>query len=196
LKLIELRVLSELMKDSKRADRELAKLLGVSQPTVSRIRPGLEKRSCIKEYTTIPDFKKLGYEILAITLVKLKKLSREQTERTRKMTLGIMEKAPFEIIMAEREMGLEYAVVISYHKDYSDYLGLLQWLRKSEVMQVSEINSYIISLADLVRYRPLTFRTLAQHISTLKSEKKDSQLKKSRSVLSAEQDRINDKSEF
>jgi len=36
-----LRLLLELLKDSKRSDRELAKVLGVSQPTVSRTRSRL-----------------------------------------------------------------------------------------------------------------------------------------------------------
>ena len=38
IKEIELKVLSELMKNSSRSDRELAKAIGSSQPTVSRTR--------------------------------------------------------------------------------------------------------------------------------------------------------------
>ena len=38
-----MKVLLELLKDSKRSDRELAKVLGVSQPTVSRTRWRLVK---------------------------------------------------------------------------------------------------------------------------------------------------------
>lgn len=64
LKAIELRLVSELMKNSRRSDRELARALGVSQPTVSRMISRLEKEGIIKEYTMIPDFKKLGYNIL------------------------------------------------------------------------------------------------------------------------------------
>jgi DNA-binding Lrp family transcriptional regulator len=40
---IELKILSELMKNARISDRELAKKIGVSQPTVSRIRSRLEK---------------------------------------------------------------------------------------------------------------------------------------------------------
>ncbi|MDH5391251.1 MAG: helix-turn-helix domain-containing protein, partial [Candidatus Bathyarchaeota archaeon] len=36
-------LLLELLKDSKRSDREIAKVLGVSQPTVSRMRWRLEE---------------------------------------------------------------------------------------------------------------------------------------------------------
>ena len=65
-------LLLELLKDSKRSDRELAKVLDVSQPTVSRMRSRLLKEGAIKEFTVIPDFVKLGYEIMAITCVKVK----------------------------------------------------------------------------------------------------------------------------
>ena len=43
MKDVELRVIRELIRDCRRSDRELAKPAGVSQPTVSRIRPRLEK---------------------------------------------------------------------------------------------------------------------------------------------------------
>jgi len=65
-----LRLVSEMLKNSKKSDRELAGILAVSQPTVSRTRARIEKEY-IKTYTIIPDFKKLGYEIMAFTLAKI-----------------------------------------------------------------------------------------------------------------------------
>ena len=67
----ELKLVSELMKNSRRSDRELARLIGVSQPTVSRMIKNLEKEGIIQEYTMIPDMIKLGIEIVAITRVAL-----------------------------------------------------------------------------------------------------------------------------
>jgi DNA-binding Lrp family transcriptional regulator len=49
-------LLLELLKDSKRSDRELAKVLGVSQPTVSRMRSRLVKEGVIRDFTVVPDF--------------------------------------------------------------------------------------------------------------------------------------------
>ena len=60
MKEIELKLISELMKNSRRSDRDLAKAIGTSQPTVSRMIGKLEKEGIIKEYTMIPDFGKLG----------------------------------------------------------------------------------------------------------------------------------------
>jgi DNA-binding Lrp family transcriptional regulator len=50
---IELRLIAELMKNSRRSDRELTKIIGVSQPTVSRTIKRLDKEGYIKEYTAI-----------------------------------------------------------------------------------------------------------------------------------------------
>jgi len=66
---IEFRLVSELVKNSRRSDRELAKALGVSQPTVSRIRVRLEKQGLI-DYSAIPNMAQLGFEIIAVTLGK------------------------------------------------------------------------------------------------------------------------------
>jgi DNA-binding Lrp family transcriptional regulator len=122
LKELELNLISELMKNSRRSDRELAKVLGVSQPTVSRTIQKLEKQGIIKEYTMIPDFMKLGYGLLTVTFIKHKKdLTPENlTEAERKgIDRARGENSP-ETVMAERGMGLGYdAVILAYEKDYS-----------------------------------------------------------------------------
>jgi len=51
-KLVDL--LYELMKNSKRSDRELARVVRVSQPTITRMRKNLEKSGYIREYTVMP----------------------------------------------------------------------------------------------------------------------------------------------
>jgi len=66
-----LRLVSEMLKNSKKSDRELAGILGISQPTVSRTRARIEKEY-IKTYTIIPDFEKLGYQIMAFIFSKMK----------------------------------------------------------------------------------------------------------------------------
>ena len=69
LKKIEIRIIAELMKNSHRSDRQIAQALGVSQPTVSRTIKKLEKEGIIKEYTMIPDFRRLGYQLMALAFL-------------------------------------------------------------------------------------------------------------------------------
>ena len=62
LKDIEVKIIAELMKNSHRSDREIARAIGTSQPRVSRIIKKLEEEGVIKEYSVIPDFKRLSYQ--------------------------------------------------------------------------------------------------------------------------------------
>ena len=167
---IELKVLSELMKNGRRSDRELARDLGSSQPTVTRARNKLENEGYIREYTVIPDFAKLGYKIMALTFVKLGKgLTPEEVEKARKIAQESMKRSPFATVMLERGQGLGYeGVIISYHENYASCMELRRSLRKYTFLDLSHIETFMISLDDKVHYRPLTFYALAEHLLRMK----------------------------
>lgn len=176
MKNIKWRLLSELMKNSRISDRELAKVLGVSQPTVSRTRRKLEKEGYIKEYTLIPDFTKLGYHLLVFTFVKwAREITKEEIKKARETSRKVIEtQQPLEMILGERGMGLGYtSVIVSLHNDYGSYLELKNFLKQFSFIEVFETQSFIISLDDKVHYRPLTFSTLAKHLLKLKEEKSE-----------------------
>ena len=170
LKDIERRLVSELMKNCRRSDRQLAKVLGVSQPTVTRTLHKLEKGGIIKEYTVVPDFRKLGYSLLAVTFVKLKKyLSKDELEKARKSAKESA-KDNLNFIMLERGMGMGYdGVFLSFHTDYSSFTEHKKWLTQFDYLEVSDIQSFLINLEDEIQYRSLTFSTLAKHILTLQT---------------------------
>jgi DNA-binding Lrp family transcriptional regulator len=65
------KLIIELLRNSKASDRTLAKKLGVSQPTITRTRSSLERERLIRSYTIMPDWRKLGFDILALTFVKM-----------------------------------------------------------------------------------------------------------------------------
>ena len=120
-------LLRELLKNSKRSDRELAKILGVSQPTITRTRQRLEKNGIIEDYTIIPNFKKMGFEIMAINFVKIrpKILSPDIIERARKF----IEQFPNTIFAsAGEEMGMT-GVSISLYKNFTEYKKIVDQFR-------------------------------------------------------------------
>jgi len=172
MKDVELKLIHELMKNSRRSDRDLAKAIGVSQPTVTRIRSKLEKEGYISEYTMIPDFTKLGYQILALTFVKLRKgLDSEEVEKARKIARESLKTNRYGLIRLERGIGLGYdGVIISYHKCYACYLELVNQLKKFTFLDLSKIESFIISLDDEVHYIPLSLKALSNHV-LMKKEK-------------------------
>jgi DNA-binding Lrp family transcriptional regulator len=174
LKDIELRLISELMKNSRKSDRELARALAVSQPTITRIRNRLEKEGIIKEYTIIPDFPKIGYRLLALTFVKLKKLLRpEEADKARDLARQRLEESRFGIVMLERGLGLGFdGVIISFYEDFAAYMEHKNVLKQYDFLGFFDIETFLISLDDKVHYRPLTFSTLAKHLLTLKEREK------------------------
>jgi DNA-binding Lrp family transcriptional regulator len=172
MKTLELRLISELMKDSHVSDRKLAKRLGTSQPTVSRLRSRLEEEGYIKEYTIIPDFSKLGYKIMALTFVRLKgAITNKVIEEARKVAAESLKTGPYEIVMLERGIGCaSHGVVISYHIDYASYMKLRKWLERFAFLDIDRVDSFLIDLNDKIRYRPLTFKALAQHLLTTEKD--------------------------
>jgi DNA-binding Lrp family transcriptional regulator len=175
MKNVELKLISELMKNARKSDRELANAIGVSQPTVTRTRSRLEKEGIIKEYTMIPDFRKLGFEIVAITFIRLmKELSSEETDELRKTAAEIAKKNPEAILMAMNGMGLGFnKVFISFHKNYSSFVKVTN-LVKTHAHHIDSfhIESFIISLTDESHYQPLTLSVIAKYLSETKEEKK------------------------
>jgi len=150
------RLLSELLKDSKRSDRELAKVLGVSQPTVTRRRNQLVEQGVIQEFTVIPNFVKIGYEIMAVNLFK-SNVSQELSEKAQKMA-----GADPHIIFAARGHGMgKNGIVISMHKNFADYSKFIAQVRSEGGKELEGYESFIISLGDLVA-KPFSLKSLAE----------------------------------
>ena len=165
MKEVELKLVFELLKNSRRSDRDLAKAIGVSQPTITRIRQKLEEDGVIREYTMIPDLRKLGFRIMAMTFALSRALDREEAEKARETLVDSVKEKQFEFIMLERGRGLGFdAAIISLHEDYASYLKVLEWLRGFDFLDVTKTDSFLINLEDKVRYRPFSLSTLATYI--------------------------------
>jgi DNA-binding Lrp family transcriptional regulator len=138
LKPIDYKLLFELMKDSHRSDRQLAKALGVSQPTVTRRRAMLEK-NYIDGYTIIPKFGQIGFEIAAFTFLKSKlkqKTGKEKEEALKKLKEWYMNQPNVVLVQDGRGMGWD-AICISLHQNFSDFAAFIR-------AQDSELSEWII----------------------------------------------------
>ena len=122
LKPLDYQLLFELMKDSHRSDRQLAKALGVSQPTVTRRRAMLEDNT-IEGYTVIPKFGQIGFEMAALTFLKSKlkfKTGEEKSEALAKMRDWYMKQPNVILDLDGRGMGWD-AVCISLHENFANF---------------------------------------------------------------------------
>jgi len=138
-----LRLLYALMKSARRSDRELAKALKISQPTVTRQRTVLEKDGYIKEYTIIPDLVKMGYDFVAVTFLSFAEDSPELFDKAREWT-----KARPSVIFAANGEGLSMnSIMVSVHKNYASYSKLITELRRDWQPNLKNAETFIISLA-------------------------------------------------
>jgi DNA-binding Lrp family transcriptional regulator len=154
----ETKLLAELLKNSKKSDRELGRILGVSQPTVSRTRTKLEKNGVIQEYTIIPDFSKLGFELMAITTGRFKV---PRTKETMEKAKAYMKKFP-NILLSSRAQGMgKDAVIISLHENFTDYENFMTTLKTDWGDIVEDMESILISLKGFVA-KPFSLKYLAE----------------------------------
>lgn len=137
-----LRLLFELIKGARKSDRELAKALKVSQPTVTRKRTILENEGFIKEYTVIPDLEKMGYEILAFTFLAFTEGKPELIEKAREWNKN----QPNIVFAADGEGPLMNSILVSVHKDYGSFSKLISKLRQDWQPNLRNIQSFIVSM--------------------------------------------------
>lgn len=161
IKDIDGKLLVELMRNARRSDRVLAKVLGSSQPTITRRRRVLEN-GFIDGYTAIPRWEKLGYEIFAITLVKYKSNlgSHEQYESVRKKGLQWLMSQP-NIIMGGGCQGLGVnSFMISIHKSFNDYDEFMHNYRLELGSFADDVQTVLVNLRGKELLKPLHFRYL------------------------------------
>jgi DNA-binding Lrp family transcriptional regulator len=160
----EIRLLAELLKNSKKSDRELARVLRVSQATVSRTRSKLERDRVIQEYTIIPDLTKLGFELMAITTAKFK-VSRN--EKFMERATAYMKNYP-NILLSSRSQGMgKDAIIISLHKDFTDYESFMVTLKSDWIDSAEDEESILVSLKGFTA-KPFSLRYLAEILNPSK----------------------------
>lgn len=140
------KLLGELLRNSKRSDRELAKILRVSQPTITRARNKLEQTKMIEEYTIIPNFSELGFEILAFTYAKMRPefFSQETLEEARRDA----QKFPDAICVTEGEgLGMNL-LIVSFNKSFTEYSKRVSRMRRHWKDFILSIESFIVPIGE------------------------------------------------
>jgi len=146
-KLVDL--LYELMKSCKRSDRELARIIKVSQPTITRLRKNLENSGLIREYTVMPALERLGFEIVAFSFVWTSPLH----ETMKPIEDWVLENR--RILFSSLGRGIEGKtfMIVSIHKDYTDFSQFGRELRSILGSKVVSVESFLISLkTDIIKH--------------------------------------------
>ena len=158
-------LLREMIRNSKRSDRELAKALGTSQPTVTRNRKLLNPY--IRSYTVVPEFARIGYEILAITFAKAKTYDAQEAQNQMELTAKWLKERP-NILFASDGEGLgKDIVMVSVHKDYSKYADFMHECTVSFSKYITEVQSFTVSLKTAALSKPFDLTYLADDVEQI-----------------------------
>jgi len=165
MKEVEARLISELMKNSRRSDRELAEAVGVSQPTISRLIKKLEKEGYIKEYTIVPDFEKLGYNLLGFTLVKQKAVTAQELAEVRKASTEVEKANPHASLMAVDGLGFGKDVLFAtFYRDYSAYTETMELVKRIPFADLDSVETFLVNTKDHNNYRILSMSPIANDL--------------------------------
>jgi DNA-binding Lrp family transcriptional regulator len=162
LKTIDYKLLWELMKNSRRSDRQLAKSLGISQPTVSRRRMIIEKRF-IDGYTAIPKWEKIGFELVAFGFVKHKiKYAKPEVrkEAFRKVEEWMMKQPNVVLAIDGQGMGWD-GIFVSFHKSYSDFAEFTRKHNSELSDLLIDSQSFIADINSKTTRKPFHLKYLA-----------------------------------
>jgi len=157
------KLLRELVRDSRRSDRELARAIGTSQPTVTRNRKLLE--AYIRSYTIVPEFQKVGYEIFAITFAKAKTYGKEDVEKKLDLAKKWTIQHPNVLFASDGEGMGKDAVMMSVHRDYSKYADFLRDYTAKFSDFITDVQSFIVSLKTGTLTKPFDLAYLSEDIS-------------------------------
>ena len=165
LKPIDHRLLGELLKNSRRSDRELAKALGISQPTVTRRRAEIE-RKFIDGYTAIPRWEKVGFEIVAFTFVRhnVKYFKPKDREEAFGKVKEWMMKQP-NVVLAISGQGMGWdGVFVSFHKSYSDFADFIRKHNGDFSGLLIDAQSFISDINSMTIRKPFHLKYLSETI--------------------------------
>lgn len=144
-----IQLLNELIRNSKRSDRDLAKILKVSQPTVTRMRKKLEKTGYIMDYTVIPNMTKLSFEIVAFTFVNIYRYNEKgepDYELSDKAHKWVTHNS--KIIFAAGGDGLQgkNCMMVSVHRDFTDFTEFINTFRTMWARNIRDVDSFLVTL--------------------------------------------------
>ncbi len=150
-------LIKELLLNSKRSDRELAKKIKATQPTVGRLRKKLEKERNILEYTIVPELSKLNIELIAFIAIKWKDYRRTQDlDRFD----SFVKKSNFVFFAAPGEGFQDKTkLIISLHQDYKAFELFLRGLRANFGEVFLKLDTFLISTDNVIKN--FTFSGLA-----------------------------------
>ncbi|MEM1658109.1 MAG: Lrp/AsnC family transcriptional regulator [Candidatus Jordarchaeales archaeon] len=154
---VKRRLLFELIKCSRRSDKELSKIIGCTRATVYRRRKELEEEGLIKEYTVIPNLAKMGYEICAFIFLSWREYPSEDELVVGRKWLASLPN----VLFCSAGEGLATNIIVSLHRNFADFSSFIDFLRRASQPKLDNLQFFIVSLTrGNSIYKDFSFRAL------------------------------------
>jgi len=161
-------LIKELILNSRRSDRDLAKEIKVTQPTVGRIRKTIEKENYLSGYTATPNLSKINIELIAFTTLKWTDYNK--TDKLRQFE-DFIRKSDLTFFSAPGEgFNGKTKIMMTFHKDYKNYELFLRSIRADWAKLIDEMDTFLVSTSNIIKN--FDFKGLTHMISDV-NEKKD-----------------------
>jgi len=140
----EKQVLTELLKNCKIGDQEIARRLKTSRPTIFKIRERLEREGVIKGYTPIINFEKINLNLQAVILYRWRDYSRIQD--LEKITKFIKSQPEVILFIKGEGMGSKTDLIISIHEDIKDYERFIRKIKFEWKDNIENVEVFLSSI--------------------------------------------------
>lgn len=161
MKETERKLFHELIKNSKRSDRELAKMLGVSQPTITRTRKRLENEM-IGEYTIVPVWENFGFEIMAFICGKIQASTKEEQKKIVDRARDWLANQPNVIFSSSGHgMGMN-CLTISFHRNYTCFSRFLSDYTAFWADYSVNVETFLVSIKGGTTLKPFSLKYLTE----------------------------------
>jgi len=142
-------LIKELMCNSRRSDRELAKSLGLTQPTVGKLRKGIEKDKSVSQYSAIPNLSRLGMEIIAFTLFEWTKYG--ETKKLQQFEEFVLKQESVFFAAPGEGFDGRTKIFITIHNDYADFEKFLRLLRAEWADNMDRMDTFVVSSSNILK---------------------------------------------
>ncbi len=162
---LDLKVLFTLLSLSNKSDRAIAKILGISNTSLSKRRRRLEKDGCIKEYTVIPDLHSMGLDVIVFYFSSTSDmLTPAQLKESRELALKHPEVL---CLLEEQNLAGTSWFAVTIHKTYDGFVELSKKVQEdvlslhpqSQILPRYERHTLIFHTEKLFP-KPFSFRNL------------------------------------
>jgi DNA-binding Lrp family transcriptional regulator len=136
----------------------------------------LEKEGVIREYTMIPDFGKLGFQLMSLVTTKeLEMIKKNETPEAWRAAREAAKRAPvpFLFVLSTKPSEAD-TTACALHESYPDYTTYVKGVKANPLVHMESVKGFIAKTDLKEHFIPLTLSVVANYIEKKMATRKRS----------------------